>query len=139
VLPLPQGQFFFSGIVPLVLIAWPAAWVIWAFATRGGLSFWIMGLSLVRSNGRPALRLQCALRAILIWMPVSGLLLVSAWCNATYWLRWSDGTETQGLLWISCLTYWVAGALVVAYAVICICMPNRSLHDQLAGTYLVPV
>jgi hypothetical protein len=138
-LPLRKEQFFFSGILPFIVISWPAVWVIWAFITRGGLSFWIMGLSLVRSTGRPALRLQCAWRALLVWLPVTGLLLLSAWCNATYWVRWLEGTDSQGLLWLSCLTYWAAGATVLGYVALCVWMPNRSLHDRLAGTYLVPL
>jgi uncharacterized RDD family membrane protein YckC len=137
-LPLRKGEFFFSGVEVLILLSWPTVWVVWAFVTRGGLSFWMLGLSLVRSDGRPALRLQCAWRALLVWLPVTGGLLLSAWCNATYWWRWSEATESPGLLWISWLTYWAAVGMVLADAGLCIWLPGRSLHDRLAGTYLVP-
>jgi eukaryotic-like serine/threonine-protein kinase len=137
-LRLARGSFFFSGIEPLILLFWPAAWVVWAFVARGGFSFWIIGLSLVRSNGKPAGRFQCAWRALLVWLPATALLLLSAWCNAVYWSRWPQATASGILLWASCLTYWAAIVTLLLCAVLALWMPNRSLHDRLAGTYLVP-
>ncbi len=72
--PLSEGKPFFKGWLLICLLPWPALWVLWAFLARGGLSFRIMGISLVRSNGRPALRIQCAWRALLVWLPVTALL-----------------------------------------------------------------
>jgi uncharacterized RDD family membrane protein YckC len=135
-IPLQKGRFFFSGILPCILLAWPAAWVVWALVTRGGFSLWLLGLSLVRGDGRPALRLQCAWRALLVWLPLTALLLLSAWCNATYWANWPDN-RSAALLWLSCLAYWGAMATLFAYAALAVWMPERSLHDCLAGTYLV--
>ena len=40
----------------VLVAAWPALWVVWAFLLRGGLSFQVMGLSLVRGDGRRAAR-----------------------------------------------------------------------------------
>src|SRR5262249_54993866 len=34
------------------LVTWPLLWVVWSFVMRGGLSFRLMGLSLVRPDGR---------------------------------------------------------------------------------------
>ena len=35
--------------------------------------------------------------------------------------------------------WWAAGALVVGYIVLAIRRPVRTLHNRLAGTYLVPL
>jgi hypothetical protein len=133
---LMNGLFFFSARLPFILLAWPVAWVLWAFLARGGLSFCITGLALVRGDGRAALRIQCAWRALLVWLPITALLLLSAWCNATYWARWPDNSSAA-LLWFSCLSCWAALAMLLGFAALALLWPNRSLHDRLAGTYLV--
>jgi hypothetical protein len=106
----------------------PALWVVWAFIFRGGLSYWLVELVLVRANGRKALRLQCAWRALLVWAPVAGLLAASLWLDARHpemaWLAWG--------LW------WAAILILVADTALAIWLPRRAPHDFLAGTYLVP-
>src|SRR5262249_36298102 len=42
-------------------------WTLWAFAFRGGIVWYRGGLALVRRDGRPAARWQCALRILLVW------------------------------------------------------------------------
>src|SRR5947207_11609748 len=56
-------------------------WAIWAFLARGGLTFRLAGIALLRSNGRKALRVQCAWRALLVWLPVTALLVLSVWLH----------------------------------------------------------
>ncbi|HEY7152877.1 MAG TPA: hypothetical protein VH575_02860 [Gemmataceae bacterium] len=56
--------------------------MIWAFVARGEFSYRIAGIALVRHDGRPAWRLQCAWRALLVWAPVTGLLALSLWLFA---------------------------------------------------------
>jgi uncharacterized RDD family membrane protein YckC len=110
-------------LVGLVLLC-----VLWAFLFRGGLSFRLVGIALLRANGRPALRLQCAWRALLFWLPVTALLALSIWVDSAY-------PETAPLafwLWCSAL------GVLLGYMVLALWFPRRSLHDWLAGTYLVP-
>jgi hypothetical protein len=115
--------------VLLVLLAvWPVCWVAWAGLWRGGLSLRILGLSLVLANGHPAWRLQCAWRALVVWIPVTALLGLSLWLDANHpeLARWS---------WAS----WGGALLVLAgIAAVALRSPSRALHDRLAGTYVVP-
>jgi hypothetical protein len=111
------------------LILGPAGWcVLWAFLTRGGWAFGLVGLSLRRASGRRAWRTQCAWRALLFWSPVAALLVLSLWVQTQY-------PERQVLafgLWCSAL------AVLLGYMLLALWFPTRSLHDRLAGTYLVP-
>ena len=79
----------------------------------------MLGLSLVRADGRPAGRLRCAWRAVLVWPPVTTL--HACW----FWLGWEPA-------------WWAALALLLLYIVLALWSPEHSLHDRLAGTYLVP-
>jgi len=122
----------------IALLAWPSVWVIWAFLWRGGLSYRIVQIALVRGDGRPAGRWQCAWRAFLVWVPLTALLLVSLWLNAWYWSVWHPGTPYRWVATLSSLTWYAAAILLLVYAVLAVWLPTRSLHDRLAGTYLVP-
>jgi hypothetical protein len=122
----------------IVLLVWPAVWVVWAFLWRGGISLHLLGLSLVRSSGRPAWRLQCAWRALLVWLPVTALMACSLWLDVAYWAAWVPGDSRWWLPWLSSLACWSALALLPLYVLLAVWSPERSLHDRLAGTYLVP-
>jgi hypothetical protein len=119
------GLVFFIFIFVLV---WPACWVLWALLWRGGLTQRALGLSLVLANGHPALRLQCAWRALVVWAPVGGLLGLSAWLNG-------NDPELARWTWASC---GAAAAVLFGFAAVALRSPARGLHDRLAGTYLVP-
>jgi hypothetical protein len=121
----------------LVLI-WPVLWVLWAFLWPGGLSFRLIGLSLVRADGRPAARWQCAWRALLVWAPVTALLVASIWLEQRYWVTWAPANPSSWLLRLGWLTGWSAWALLLVYVGLALWHPSRGLHDRLAGTYLVP-
>jgi hypothetical protein len=114
----------------------PAAWVVWAFLFRGGLSLPLMGLALVRGNGRPALRFQCAWRALVFWVPAVALATASAWLFAVHWK--SGGDPGGWLLSASSAAWWGALLLLPLYAVLAVWFPRRGPHDWLAGTYVVP-
>lgn len=113
----------------IALAAFPFAWIVWSFLTRGGLTLRLMGLALVRADGRRAARWQCAWRSLLVWAPVVALLYECVWVKAfAPQLR-----IAQSGLW------WGAVALVLGYLAIAIRRPSRTAHDRLAGTYLVPL
>jgi hypothetical protein len=121
----PAGWMrFLMGLI----IAAPALWVVWAFLTRGGFCLPLVGLGLVRSDGRPASRLHCAWRTFLAWVVPMGLLLASVWAKYR-------GVKPAALPWIF---FGLAVAAVVAYIPLGLVYPARGPHDRLSGTYLVP-
>ncbi|HVS34686.1 MAG TPA: protein kinase [Gemmataceae bacterium] len=121
----------------ICILLWPAIWVVWALAFRGGLGLQLMGLGLMRSDGRPATRLQCAWRALLFWTPILGLSLAAVVLNWVHWARW-PGDESAALLTASSVTWWAALGLLPLYLALAICFPRQGPHDWLAGTYVVP-
>jgi eukaryotic-like serine/threonine-protein kinase len=103
-------------------------WVVWAFVCRGGYMFWRGGIVLRRADGRKASRLQCGLRALLVWALVFTLYCVAfavamavPQLPEAYFAIWGLGT-----------------LLLPLYAVMATAFPQRSLHDRIAGTYLMP-
>ena len=98
----------------------------------------MMGLALVRGNGRPALRVQCAWRALLVWAPVAGLTLASVWLDAAYWSAWPSDAAQPWMLAASSAAWWAGLALLPVYAALAVWLPRRSMHDWLAGTHVVP-
>jgi hypothetical protein len=125
---------FFLGVVAF----WPAVWVVWAFLTRGGLSFRLAGLMLVRDDGSRAARWQCAWRALLVWGPVAGLLLFSLWLDAWHWSTWDASQPRHWVAWLTVSAWWAGWALLPIYVFLALRQPGRALHDRLAGTYVVP-
>jgi uncharacterized RDD family membrane protein YckC len=115
---------FFVGFLGF----FPALWVGWALLFRGGFTLPMMGLTLVRWDGKRAKRAQCAGRAFVVWMPLILLLLLAQAVRDV-----SDQAIIVPLaIWSLALAYLV-GCLILA-----LWFPTRSLHDWLAGTYLVP-
>ncbi len=121
-----------------VVLFFPALWVAWAFVVRGAVSLRLMGLSLLRSNGRPALRIQCAWRALVVWVPIVGLLMLAALLDLLPWASGVPNSDFGWTYWLSWLCWVLALALLPLYALLAIRFPERSLHDRLAGTYVVP-
>src|SRR4029077_20617978 len=58
------AYFAWAWIAPVVVV--PFLWLVWAFLTRGGFSFAVLGLRLVGRDGRPAARWLCAWRVFLL-------------------------------------------------------------------------
>jgi eukaryotic-like serine/threonine-protein kinase len=131
------GRGIMSVVVGMVLF-FPLVWIAWAFILRGALSLRLMGLSLVRANGRPALRIQCAWRALVVWAPVVGLLLLSTLLDFLPWVRGLPESDFGWTYWLSWVCWVLAVALLPLYVALAIRFPERSPHDRLAGTYLVP-
>jgi hypothetical protein len=123
----------------MILLAMPVLfWAVWAFLTRGGFAFGMLGISLVRSDGRPASRLQCAARALLVWVPVTLLLLLSAYLDSWYLSALDAADQYQWLPWLSWAAAWSAVLLLLSFVALPLRSPVQSLHDRLVGTYLVP-
>jgi len=124
-------------VAAVMLAVWPIVWVVWAFLCRGGLSYRLSGLALVGADGLPAARWRCAARQFLVWMPVLSLLLLSTWAETRYWSEWWQ-PDAAWLPWCSWLAWWAAVALLAGYTALALWHPGRSLHDRLAGVWLVP-
>ncbi len=128
-------------LLAITLLAfWPVLWVLWAFLSRGGFSYRLTGLWLVRADGRKAARWQCAARSLLFWLPVLALLMGSL--GLDWWFCSLRDPRPGGLLGflphLSALA-WLAGMLVLpCYAVLALRSPARAPHDRLVGTCLVP-
>jgi hypothetical protein len=113
----------------IILVLIPAIWVVWAFATRGGLALPFMGLALVRADGRKAARWQCAWRAFLVWLPVVVPLWACIWVKAT----------APELRFVHTGLWWLAVAVLLAEVILAVLRPWRAFHDRLAGTFVVPL
>ncbi|HEY7154028.1 MAG TPA: protein kinase [Gemmataceae bacterium] len=122
----------------VTVLIWPALWVVWAFLARGGFSYRMAGIALVRGDGRPASRLQCAWRALLVWTPLTGLLVLSLWLESRYWSAWELGDPPRWMLSLASASWYAALLLLAGYAILALWWPARMLHDRLAGTYRVP-
>lgn len=134
-----QGvQWAATVLIPILILVWPITWVVWDFLTRGGLNFRIMSLRLVGWDGQPAARWRCAWRALLVWTPLTALLLLSTYLEATYWQRWMQQAAEPWMLWASSACWWLGVALLLGYGVLALWFPARGLHDRLSGTYVVP-
>jgi len=107
--------------VPLLLVAT-------AVIFRGGLSLRLAGLALVRSGGRDALRVQCAWRVVVVWLPVVVLLLPIVWIDL----------HRVDLVWLCPILQGLALLPLAAQAALALRFPRRSLPDWLAGTSVVP-
>ncbi|MBM3981670.1 MAG: hypothetical protein FJ304_15615 [Planctomycetes bacterium] len=105
-----------------------AGMVLSAALTRGGVSMLLAGVAVVRGDGRPASRRQCAGRAVIVWGPVAGLLLGSALLQV----------YAPGLPYLAAGLFLLAAGLLPAYAVLALRYPARPPHDRFVGTFLVP-
>ena len=107
----------------------PVLWVFWAILARGGLSYRLAGLALVRVDGGIASRWTCGLRALLAWALPSALMVGSLYLQ----YRFPEAV-------LSAWALWTAGALLFAVSLIpAILFPSRGLHDRLSGTVVVPI
>jgi eukaryotic-like serine/threonine-protein kinase len=112
----------------VVMLLCCGSWITWAFLFRGGYAFWRGGIAVRRADGRKASRLQCALRALLVWAPVASLIILAGIIAAV----------APSLPWLY-FGLWGAGVLLLLlYVPLALVNPQRGLHDWIAGTYLVP-
>jgi hypothetical protein len=120
------------------LCSWPVVWMVWTFLMRGGVPYRPFRLALVRDDGRSASRLQSVYRALIVWGPVTGLLLLSLWLDSLYMSLMQEGDPYRWLIWESSFLWWSGLLLLVAYVILTIRSPTRALYDRIAGTYVVP-
>jgi hypothetical protein len=116
------------GIAWSAILAGPLVWTLWAALTSGGLLLGVLGLELVRADGRRAAWWQCAWRSALVWFPIVLLLGLSMTVQHVAprmsWVHW-------GLWWLAAMT-------IAVYIVLALVYPTRCAHDRLSGVYVLP-
>lgn len=105
-----------------VLIA-RALFQLLALPFRSTSSHALFGLVVVDTDGGRVTILTLARRWLIVWLPLMIALLIAFWMT-------QSGGDPFALLLVS-LLLWIAAAV---YAVV---HPNRGLHDQLMGTWVV--
>jgi uncharacterized RDD family membrane protein YckC len=126
--PTPADGFGSWRQVCALILCWPLLWSLSAFIFRGGLSYQLLGISIVNGAGQPISRKSAALRALLIWLPVGLLLCASVWIQFHHPLP----VLLHSL-------FWVAGLLCMpVYFALAMSESDRPLHDRLMGSVLVP-
>jgi hypothetical protein len=121
-----------------LMLVWPVLWVFWAALTRGGLALALSGVAVVQRDGRRAARWRCVVRALLIWVPFGGLLLVSLLLDSWRVAAAGPEAESRAAAWLAWLLWWLAVAWLPLHLLLVLRWPDRSWHDRLAGTFLVP-
>lgn len=104
------------------------AFTLFAFAFRGGVSYLLSGIALVRGDGRPASRWACAAREIAMWAPLVVVLVVNVVVQATH-PEWVYMRLAFAMLTV---------LVLLGYLLVGLRYPNRGPHDELVGTYMVP-
>ena len=99
-----------------------------AFAFRGGISYLLSGIALVRGAGRPAGRWTCAAREVAMWAPLVLALVVNIVVQAAH-PEWVYVRLAFAMLTV---------LVLLGYLLIGLRYPNRGPHDELVGTYMVP-
>ena len=112
----------------LAAVVPPILWVAFSFATRGGLTFPLIGLALASRDGQRASRWRCGLRSFLTWVGPAALLVAAIALKAP--------DEKGGPL--SWTPFWLAVTLVATFPLLAMIRPDRGLQDILAGTVVVP-
>ena len=121
-----------------IALPWPILAVLWAGLFRGGLTHYLMGLALVRRDGRFAGILRCAWRALLVWTPVAACFIGSTVLLLHYWGSWTPQGSPFWMLLLSTGLWYLGTLLLFAWFAIGVCWPRRGPQDVLSGTYLVP-
>jgi len=123
---LASGGFLVLGAIVLAIC--PCLFFLPAYLFRGGFSFYLRRIAIVRADGRPASRLRCLVRALLAWAFVSLVVGLAVMGEASF----------AATLWQRIAIPVVAVFLLAFYVTLMIRWPRRAPHDYVVGTYLVP-
>jgi len=112
------------GVILIIYVCIPA--LLAALLFRGGLLLHAFGIAVIRKDGVRASRLRVFWRSLITWSPVLAVPL-ALMLPRIFGIR-LDMTWGAGLV----------STLVVVSAIVSVTLPNRSLQDRIAGTWLVP-
>jgi eukaryotic-like serine/threonine-protein kinase len=125
------------GIGVILLCAVPMIAI--AVALRGCAWLRAFGIAVQTSQGRPAGRWRCGLRALVVWLPLLVLLRVAVFNFAVIPHRITYGFSLASQTWMMTLVFWGAIASLVGGALYALMRPHRGLPDLLSGTHLMPM
>jgi eukaryotic-like serine/threonine-protein kinase len=120
--------WFMFVIATVIYFAIPSLFC--ALAFRGGLLWWIFGITAVRKDGQPAGRLRIFARNLIAWSPI--FLLPIAWAMLSPLLSGLTVLPNDLTVPAVCVT--------IAYAAVTLASTfggKRTWPDRLAGTWLV--
>src|SRR5262249_19547093 len=120
---------YLTVLALISLLFVPVNCVLSAVLFRGGLRHYLLGVRLVRRDGRRAGRLRCGWRALMAWTVLAPLAL---------WVFLQEYARTLQIAYLGDLCWLASGLLALLFFVVILRSPARSLHDRLAGTWLVP-
>jgi hypothetical protein len=134
-LPYEDGHFLLltevelKWMVPIVFGLILTPFLLGALLFRGGLRHLLVGVRLVRRDGRRAGRARCLWRALVSWAFLAPL---------ACWFYIQSETWGQRIPYLGDLCWAATAALALLWLVVILRTPARSIHDRLAGTWLVP-
>jgi hypothetical protein len=123
-----EVRFMFLFVAAAVCGGFVAAFAVCALLFRGGIAYLLAGIALVRRDGRPVGRFRCALREIVLWMPLVAVLLSAAWVQAE-WPGWFLGRMIAS----GCVMVVLVGYVALGFR-----SPEQGPHDRLFGIWRVP-
>ena len=130
-----DAQSPFGVGVPL-LCAMPMIAI--AVALRGCAWLRVFGIAVQTSHGRPAGRVRCGLRAVVIWLPLLLILRAAPFHFTVRPHQLTFGFATANG-WMMTVMFNAALASLVGGALYALVRPQRGLPDLLTGTRLMPM
>ena len=101
---------------------------LWGMIFRGGIGRKIAGMVIVNAQGKLASRWRLLWRSALLWAPLGLLMFAIIYCESNGWFT----------PWVSFVLRTACMLLPLVYAVIGLLSRQRGVHDQIAGTWLIP-
>lgn len=123
-----RPRVLIDGIAMVVMIGSVVPSLIAAFVFRGGLVLRILGLRIVRQDGRKASRPRILWRSLLAWGPLALLVLLAT----------SVSTDRPDFTWKQASLLGLVVLPASGFLLWAALLPDRGLHDRMAGTALVP-
>lgn len=139
----PPNESFndFRDVRLFSLLVLPLVWLASNWLFRGGWSFMVAGLDIVRSDGLPASRLLAVGRGLLFWTPPLIVWLTAHFLQTFYWRHWADPGFHEKYAWLLTVSHgcwWMGAALWLVWVALAVVHPQRGPHDRIIGTWLVP-
>ncbi len=144
ILGAPNFRPLGDNSLTFFVVAAAVGWMMWmgffspcaAVLCRGGLLMWALGLTFVRSDGKPASRLRVLWRTIVAWSPLVLIFLVPAFVMPAIHAGEAMSAE-EGFAIVIAIASGV-GVFCLALVVWSLLLPVRGIPDRIAGTWPVP-
>lgn len=121
---------------PVALAGCVAAMAVIAFAIAGTACLRAFGIAVQTRGGHPAGRFRCALRALIVWLPIVPIIRVLGIRVTSGQLTFGFDTHGSGALTEK--LFLACAACLLISSVYALIRPERSVPDVICGTHLVP-